>query len=109
MYSVDKHKIKLSGEEITTFSRTIADACTYEVEAGTNGFKGGNTKAGSRTFVEIRASSNSDLIAISNAGQDDKRKVVTFFASGDAELYGLLNSFKFVVKVLEDQIKGVRD
>lgn len=29
--------------------------------------------------------------------------------SGDSELYGLLNSLKFAVKVLEDQIMEVRD
>ena len=109
MYPVEQHKIKLSGEEFITYSRKIEDTCNFEVEAGTNGFKGGNANAGSRTFIEIKTSTNADLIPICNAGQDSKHKAVTLFCCGDAELYGLLNCLKFAVKVLEDQIKEVRD
>ena len=49
----EKQKVLPDGTRITTFTREITGANMLEVEAGTNGFKGGNAEHGSRTYPKL--------------------------------------------------------
>jgi hypothetical protein len=54
MYEVKENRRKLQdGTEITTYTRDVVSANILEVEAGTNGYQGGDTGHGSRTYFRI--------------------------------------------------------
>ena len=48
MYAITEKERNINGTIITTFSRDIFNANVLEVEAGTNGYKGGDSGHGSR-------------------------------------------------------------
>lgn len=106
MYEIKKKTAKVNGVSFHTFERSIDGDCRFTVEVGTNGYKGGDAKKGSRTLISIKSDDNASLISFApQIGQ----KGVVIASSGDSELYGLLMSMKFCVSVLEDQIMKVRD
>jgi len=79
-----------------------------EVEAGTNGFQGGDAGHGSRTFFAIR---NKRSTVMTSHICDDNQLVrmsnceeVAIVLSGDSELEAFLSALKFAVKTLEEQI-----
>lgn len=106
MYEIKKKNAKVNGISFHTFERSIDGDCHFTVEVGTNGYKGGNAKKGSRAFISIKSDDKASLVSfVPQMGQ----KGVIIASSGDSELYGLLMSMKFCVSVLEDQIMKVRD
>lgn len=109
MYEIKQKKVEVNGIGFDSFERTIKDACSFTVEVGTNGYKGGNAKKGSRTMLSIKGLKGASVAAVPLGKEDNCSGGFIFAASGDAELYGLLHSLKFAVKVLEDQIGEVQD
>ena len=53
MYAITEKERNIDGTIITTFSRDIYNANVLEVEAGTNGYQGGDSGHGSRTYFRI--------------------------------------------------------
>ena len=55
MYEVTERRRKLEdGTEITTYTREVISCNILQVEAGTNGFQGGDSGHGSRTYFRIK-------------------------------------------------------
>ena len=48
MFAITEGTRKVFGTEITTYTRDVVSANLLEVEAGTNGFQGGDAGHGSR-------------------------------------------------------------
>ncbi len=105
----EKQKVLPDGTRITTFTREITGANMLEVEAGTNGFKGGNAEQGSRTYFRITDIGNTDMFVKTAYGRNGNTGEVEFFLGGDCELETIIRALKFVVKVLEDESAEVVD
>ena len=105
----EKQKVLPDGTRITTFTREITGANMLEVEAGTNGFKGGNAEHGSRTYFRITDIGNTDMFVKTAYGRNGNTGEVEFFLGGDCELETIIRALKFVVKVLEDESAEVVD
>ena len=52
----ENRRVLPDGTEITTYSRDILSANILEVEAGTTGYKGGDSGHGGRTYCRTAAS-----------------------------------------------------
>ena len=62
MYEVTERRRKLyDGTEITTYTRDVVSANILQVEAGTTGYKGGDTGHGGRTYFRIEDEGCTDI------------------------------------------------
>ena len=106
----EKQKVLPDGTRITTFTREITGANILEVEAGTNGFKGGNAEHGSRTYFRIRDLGGTDMfVKTSRRPFSNNTESAEFILGGDCELETIIRALKFVVKVLEEESAEVVD
>ena len=86
MYEVKSRTRKIKGVEVETWEREIIDANILSVEAGTNGYQGGDT--------DIHAK------VIENRYGDTMGIEISL--GGDAELATIIEALKFITKVLEE-------
>ena len=108
MYAVTENQISLDdGTELQTFTRDVVNANIITVEAGTTGYKGGDSGHGGRTYIRLEDSAGTDITInpIKNMGNGG----VEIILGGDAELETIITSLKFIIKVLEDQSNEVND
>jgi len=107
MYAITEKERNIEGTIITTFSREIYSANVLKVEAGTNGYQGGDTGHGSRTYFRIENAGGTDIEAqlIGPFGTDG----IEVTLGGDCELETIITALKFIIKVLEDNAAGVDD
>ena len=94
-------------EHGTDYTREIFSANVLEVEAGTNGFQGGDSGHGSRTYIRIEDMGSTD-IRINPLGRDGDEGF-ELFLGGDCELETMICALKFITKALEDGAKEVYD
>ena len=97
MYEIRQGTRTVAGQEITTYKREIVQANILEVEAGTNGYKGGDSGHGSRTYFSISDLGSTDITVNSWDGG------LAVCLGGDCELDTIITALKFIVEVLEDQ------
>ena len=89
MYEIKENRRELfDGTKITTYTRDVVSANILQVEAGTTGYKGGDTGHGGRTYFRI-----SDEVTL----------------GGDCELETMIRALKFITKVLEEESEEVYD
>ena len=109
MYEIKENRRTLhDGTEITTYTRDVVSANILQVEAGTTGYKGGDTGHGGRTYFRIQDEASTDIDVkpiITRYGCDGFE--VTF--GGDCELETMIRALKFITKVLEDESEEVYD
>lgn len=107
MYAITEKERNIDGTIITTFSRDILNANVLEVEAGTNGYKGGDSGHGSRTYFRIENAGGTDIEAhlIGPYGTDG----IEVSLGGDCELETIIMALKFIIKVLKDGATEVND
>ena len=78
----------------------ICSANIINVKAGTNGYCGGDTGHGSRTYFSIEDLGGTDMtVKTSSTGFE-------VFLGGDCELATIIEALKFITKVLEDESKN---
>ena len=107
MYEVISGEREVGGVAVDTYKRNIYSASVLEVEAGTNGYKGGDTGHGSRTYFRIQDMGGTDIqvrLTHDSRGHEDG---VVVALGGDHELAGIIEGLKFIVKVLEEQSRGI--
>ena len=110
MFAITEMRREVNGHKITTFGREVCSWNILEVEAGTNGFQGGDSGHGCRTFLRIRDGGSSDIhVKPIPASYGSENNGFELEMGGDSELETLVTALKFAVKVLEDQINGVED
>ena len=109
MYEVTERRRKLDdGTEITTYTRDEVSCNSLQVEAGTTGYKGGDTGHGGRTYFRIKDEGGTDI---------DIKPFMDRFGSegfevtlgGDCELETMIRALKFITKVLEEESEEVYD
>lgn len=108
MYSIEQKRKIINGVEITTYTRDIVSANMLEVEAGSNGYMGGDTGHGSRSYfrIENTASTDMEVRSYTNPYGNTGFEVML---GGDCELETMIRALKFITKVLEDSAKEVCD
>jgi hypothetical protein len=107
MYAIKEGTRKIHGIEIQTFSREVISCNLLKVEAGTNGFHGGDTGAGSRTYIRIVNNGNTDIYVRPTGPCGDDG--VEIMLGGDCELDTMITALEFITKVLKDQAMEVHD
>jgi len=53
MFELKKRTRRIGRYEVTTFLRDINGVNTLNIEAGTNGYQGGDSGSGSRTYFRV--------------------------------------------------------
>ena len=106
MYAIKEHSRSIRGVKIPTFSRVIEGANLLYVEAGTNGFRGGDTGAGSRAYIRIEDLGGTDIVVRPVEPYMDG---VEIFLGGDSELNAMITGLEFILKVLKEEAMEVND
>ena len=108
MFAITEGARRIGGIELPTYKREILSANILEVEAGTNGYQGGDSGHGSRTYFRIKdlASTDMDVHVTRDQFGCDGFEVTL---GGDCELETIITALKFITQVLEDGAKEVHD
>ncbi len=109
MYEIKENsRILKDGTELTTYTRDVVSANILEVEAGTNGYQGGDTGHGGRTYFRIEDAASTDMEVRSYV---NKYGCPGFEVTlgGDCELETMIRALKFITKVLEEESQEVYD
>ena len=62
MYEIKENRRRLKdGTEISTYTRDVVSCNILEVEAGTTGYRGGDTGHGGRTYFRIKDAACTDM------------------------------------------------
>ena len=101
----ENRRVLPDGTEITTYSRDVISANILEVEAGTTGYKGGDTGHGGRTYFRIADAASTDIQAHPLGRYDDEGFEVIL--GGDCELETMIRALKFITQVLEEEAEEV--
>jgi hypothetical protein len=109
MFEVTERRRKLEdGTEITTYTREVISCNILQVEAGTNGFQGGDSGHGSRTYFRIKDLASTDINIRSHTDSYGGSEFEVTLG-GDCELETMIRALKFITKVLEDESQEVYD
>ncbi|OQB13577.1 MAG: hypothetical protein BWY15_01652 [Firmicutes bacterium ADurb.Bin193] len=107
MFAITEGTRRIGGIDVPTYKREIVSANILEVEAGTNGYQGGDTGHGSRTYFRIENQGGTDIQVHPLGRYGDEGFEVSL--GGDYELETIIMALKFITKVLEDGAKEVYD
>lgn len=102
MYEVSSKTRKVNGVVVETWEREIVDANILSVEAGTNGYHGGDTGHGCRTYIRISDEGGTDIDARVMTDKFGDTTGIEIALGGDAELSTMIEALKFITMVLED-------
>ena len=92
---ITKGKIIVDGVLIDTEKTEIASACILEVEVGTNGYQGGDTGHGGRTFFRLENLACTDMLCeVEYDGQRNAKEIKIGFG-GDCELECFIEALRF--------------
>jgi hypothetical protein len=109
MYEIKEKQKKLSdGTEITTYSRDIYDCNVLSVEAGTTGYREGDSGHGGRTYFRIKDEGGTDMSVKTHVDHYGCSEFEVTLG-GDCELDTMIKALKFITKVLEDESQEVHD
>ena len=100
-------RILPDGTRIRTYIRDVVSANILEVEAGTTGYRGGDSGHGGRTYFRIADEAGTDIrvYPIGHYGSEGLEVVL----GGDCELETMIRALKFITKVLEEEAGEVDD
>lgn len=102
MYEVSSRTRKVNGVIVETWEREIIDANILSVEAGTNGYQGGDSGHGSRTYIRISDEGGTDILANVIKDKFGDTIGIEIALGGDAELSIMIEALKFITRALED-------
>lgn len=90
----------VDGKIVETLVADAVSANILEIEIGTNGYKGGDSGHGGRTFFRLKNEACTD-ISIHKIDDDE----VTIELGGDTELATFIECLEFALKTLKEQTK----
>lgn len=102
MYEVTSRTRRVNGMDVETWQREIIDANILSVEAGTNGYQGGDTGHGGRTYIRISNEGGTDINTRVLKDRFGDTSGIEIALGGDAELSTIIEAFKFITQVLEE-------
>lgn len=95
---------EIDGKSIVIIKQDIQGICQLRVEVGTNGYQGGDTGHGSRTYIRLEDIGGTDMEI--ETGKNKYGSIYTEIKfGGDAELSNLLEALEFIQNTLKEQIK----
>lgn len=102
MYEIKRCEKEVNGMVIETWKSEITSANILEVEVGTNGYQGGDSGHGSRTYFSIRdlASTNINVELLKDNNNQTEGFVLEL--GGDCELETFTEALEFALKVLKE-------
>ena len=104
MIEVKRRERNVDGRIIDTFQREVCCCNILEVEAGTNGYHGGDAGHGSRTYFRIADLGGTDMEV--HAGKDKYGEpYLEVTLGGDSELKTIIESLEFITKCLKDEVE----
>lgn len=110
MYEIgENHRCLDDGTELTTYSREVVSCNILEVEAGTTGYRGGDTGHGGRTYFSIKNAAGTDMEVQLTKDRFGDCTGFEVSLGGDCELETTIRALKFITKVLEEESKEVYD
>lgn len=104
-YDITKNIRMVDGEEVHTSAVDIWECNGLLVEAGTNGYHGGDAGHGCRTFVSIEDAGGTAIDVKSNAYWFGGKTGVKIVLGGDSELSTFIKALEFIVETLKTQSK----
>ena len=107
MFAINEGIRVIDGHEVTTYTRDIINANILRVEAGTNGYHGGESSYGCRAYFRIEDLGSTD-IRVRSLGKYNHAGFEVVIG-GDSELETMITALKFITRALEDGAKEVRD
>lgn len=94
----------IDGERIPVYSKQIALACLVDVTAGTNGFRGGDSGHGCRTYIRVADAGGTDVIrAAVNSGKASNG-ALELVLGGDDELRAVIKTCEYIARILKLQV-----
>lgn len=108
MYSIEEKRRVINGVEITTYARDVVSANILEAEAGSNGYRGGDSGHGSRSYFRIEDAGGTAMEVhtfVNRYGNTGFEVSI----GGDCELETMIRALKFITKALEDSAEEVCD
>ena len=109
MYEVIGNTREVMGKQIQTYGREITNCNILEVEAGTNGYQGGDAGHGSRTYFRIRDLGGTAMNVKVTKNRWGDGTGIEVELGGDAELETIIEALQFIVKVLDEERREVFD
>lgn len=98
-----KRRRLIDGQEVTTRECDVVSANILEVEAGTNGYCGGDSRHGSRTYFRIKDCGGMDMrIQMMPGG-------FSVVLGGNCELSTIKDALRWILSILEVQSENAGD
>ena len=92
--------VEVDGCEFPVFKKEIISANILEAVVGTNGYKGGDSGHGSRTFIRIKDLGSTDIRITKVEPYGDGVEIIL---GGDTELMTIIDALRFITDVLESK------
>lgn len=102
-YPAIQHIHQLDGSKVVTWSRSITSANLLEVEAGTNGYQGGDAGHGCRTYLRFQDEGGTDMKCRTLTDRYGNDEGFELILGGDCELQTTIEALKWMISVLETQ------
>ena len=110
MYEIKENRLRLTdGTKIFTYTRDVVSCNILEVEAGTTGYRGGDTGHGGRTYFRIKDAACTDMDIHVMRDRFGDAEGFEVMLGGDCELETMIRALKFITKVLEEEAQEVYD
>ena len=105
MYAITEGVAKINGKLVDTFEREISDGKTaLEVEAGTNGYQGGDGGHGCRVYLRVKDLAGTGFCnEVDGRYLDDRQDEYVLALAGDTELSTIKEALRWMLSVLETQ------
>ena len=103
MFEIKASERNVDGKTVYTFQREVCCCNILEVEAGTNGYHGGDSGHGSRTYFRVTDIGGTDMEVHSG---EDKYGQAYFevMLGGDSELRTIIEALEFITQCLKDEV-----
>lgn len=103
-YPAVRHTREVDGKSITTWERDVVSCNILEVEAGTNGYQGGDTGHGCRAYLRIKDQGCTDMrCTVKRNSYDDRANEIEITLGGDTELETMKEALRWMLSILEAQ------
>ena len=104
LYPAVRRVREVDGMRVTTWERDVVNCNILEVEAGTNGYHGGDTGHGSRTYLRIKDQGCTDIhCKVTQDKFGDGADEIEITLGGDAELETMKEALRWILTILEAQ------
>ena len=103
-YPAVRRTREVNGKTVTTWERDVVSCNILEVEAGTNGYQGGDTGHGSRTYLRIKDQGGTDMHCnVTRSPFDSSAYEIEITLGGDTELETMKEALRWMLSILEAQ------